>query len=79
MIDSFRGKYAFLSNFYPSPVELDGYVYPTVEHAYQAAKTEDVDARMSILTADKPATAKALGRGVPLREGWDDFRRNHDT
>ena len=37
-IDCFAGKYAFLSNFYPSPIAPfnDGIVYPTVEHAFQA-------------------------------------------
>ena len=28
----------FLSNFFTSPVELNSKLYPTVEHAYQAAK-----------------------------------------
>lgn len=30
-------------NFYPAPVEWDGEMYPTVEHASQAAKTLDAD------------------------------------
>jgi ribA/ribD-fused uncharacterized protein len=33
-IDSFRAEYFFLSNFSPYPV----YGYPTLEHAFQAAK-----------------------------------------
>jgi hypothetical protein len=40
-IKAFRGKHAFLSNFHPSPVVLDGQTNPTVEHAFQAAKTAD--------------------------------------
>ena len=39
MIDKFSGKYAFLSNFFPAEVVLEGEKYPTVEHAFQAAKT----------------------------------------
>ena len=37
-ITRFHGEYRFLSNFYPVKVEYDGVQYPTVEHAYQAAK-----------------------------------------
>ena len=37
--DKFDGDYAFLSNFYESPCKFEGDIYPTVEHAFQAAKT----------------------------------------
>lgn len=39
IIDSFHGEYAFLSNYYDSPIFYDGILYPSVEHAFQAAKT----------------------------------------
>lgn len=39
MIDRFRGKYWFLSNFYESPIEEENIVYPTLEHYFQAQKT----------------------------------------
>jgi hypothetical protein len=38
-IEVFTGPYFFLSNFAESPVEFDGVIYPTVEHAFAAAKT----------------------------------------
>lgn len=37
-IDEFRGKYFFLSNFYPAPVEYQGYRFENNEAAFQAAK-----------------------------------------
>src|SRR6185503_14597055 len=40
-IDSFKDEYRFLSNFYPAPVQFDGIRFPTVEHAYQFARTLD--------------------------------------
>lgn len=40
MIPSFLGTNRFLSNFYAAKVRLDGEEYPTVEHAYQAAKVD---------------------------------------
>jgi ribA/ribD-fused uncharacterized protein len=69
-ISDFRGDYAFLSNFYPSPVSLDGVDYPTVEHAFQAAKTFDNSIRLSILNAGTPGQAKRMGRRLKRREDW---------
>lgn len=71
-ITSFRGEYEFLSNFYPSVVVLDGMKYPTVEHAYQASKTESDEQRYLIGRAETPAKAKRLGRKAHLRPDWDD-------
>lgn len=74
MIDSFRGKYRFLSNFYPSVVVLDGVEYVTIEHAFQAAKTDDQADRLIIGTAYGPAAAKRAGRMVQLRPDWEDVK-----
>lgn len=38
----FHGRFRFLSNFWPASVVMDGEVYPTVEHAYQAAKIAEL-------------------------------------
>ena len=73
-IESFKGKYAFLSNFTPAHVRLDGVTYPSVEHAFQAAKTLDDTARARILAAPTAGKAKALGQHVKLRDGWDAMR-----
>lgn len=73
-ITSFSGRYHFLSNFSASPIRFDGATYPTVEHAFQAAKTEDREARHKIARAATPGIAKRLGRSVELRPGWDDIR-----
>ena len=40
-IRQFKGEFRFLSNFYPSPVKFRGILYPSVEHAYQSAKSAD--------------------------------------
>lgn len=45
--------------------------YPTVEHAYQAAKTHDRTARRRIREASTAADAKTLGQDVTLRDDWD--------
>jgi len=74
VINSFQGEYFFLSNFFYSPVEFEGEIYPAVEHAFQAAKTFDLEQRTSILQAASPAQAKHLGRGLPLREDWEQVK-----
>lgn len=73
-IDSFRGPYGFLSNFFPAYVMLDYQDFPTVEHAFQAAKTFDIRERVTILEADTPGKAKQLGRRVTLRPDWEDVK-----
>lgn len=73
-IQGFEGRYKFLSNFYPCEVHLDGIKYPSVEHAYQAAKTLDSYQRKQILQAANPGYAKRLGRTVVLRPDWEEIK-----
>ena len=74
MINSFEGKYAFLSNFYESPIAEDRIIYPTVEHYFQAQKTLDINERKKIAAADTPGKAKRLGRSVTLRPDWEEIK-----
>lgn len=71
MIKEFRGKYRFLSNFFPCPVEMDRRLYRTVEHAYQAAKTILNEERSQIQACMNPGQAKKLGRKVTLSSNWE--------
>ena len=73
-IDKFDGEHAFLSNFHPSPVLMDGEWFPTVEHAFQAAKTKDWSERRVVRLASTPGRAKRLGRRVSLREDWEQIK-----
>jgi ribA/ribD-fused uncharacterized protein len=74
MIDSFRGQHAFLSNFHPSPLTIDGITYATVEHAFQAAKTHNRAEKAQIAEASTPGKAKRLGRRVQLRPDWESVK-----
>ena len=67
-ITSFTGHHRWLSNFWPAPVVLDNVLYPTVENAYQAAKTDP--ANRTPFVACTPGQAKRLGRAVKLRHDW---------
>jgi ribA/ribD-fused uncharacterized protein len=75
IIRSFRNKHAFLSNFYKSAAWYDRLVYPTAEHAYQAAKCRQIESRR-LFQSDfmTPGEAKRRGRHVLLREDWDTIR-----
>jgi ribA/ribD-fused uncharacterized protein len=73
-IDSFSGQYAFLSNFYPCEVEFEGDIYPSAEHAYQAAKTTDPDVRRMIRELSSPGKAKRTGKDIRIRPDWKNWR-----
>lgn len=75
MINSFTGRYRFLSNFWMLAFEV--YLpddptlgYPSTEHAYQAAKTNDLTLRRDILLLS-PGGSKSFGRHVKMRPDWD--------
>lgn len=73
-IEGFQGEYRFLSNFWPAEVVFDGKVYPTTEHAYQAAKSLDPAYREAIRTTESPGKVKRMSRGVELRPDWDQVK-----
>lgn len=79
-ITRFRGCYSFLNNMYPSSVFYDGYEYPTVEHAFQAAKCEReftiANWCMQIQKVKSPQKAKRIGQSIKLRQDWEEVKYN---
>ena len=73
VIDSFHGDHEFLSNFYPAMVKSGGLRFSTVEHAYQASKTNDHFAwvKISNMPASQAGKAKRMGRKLRMRKDWD--------
>lgn len=53
---------------------FEGELYPTVEHAFQAAKALDLQVRAGIREAGHPAAAKQMGRRVDLRKDWEQVK-----
>ena len=74
LINSFRGEFFFLSNFYPVVIWNAGICYPSAEHAYQAAKTFNQAERLAIASLDKSGQAKRAGRIVTLRPDWEQVK-----
>ena len=81
-IYGFSGATRWLSNFYLAAITYDGAVYPSTEHAYQAAKTLDTEERKPFQLQNHPNTsiscrrAKALGYKITLRPDWEDVKRD---
>lgn len=74
-INSFRGKYYFLSNMYPVPVTFENMTYSCAESAFQAAKCSDPADRKKFIFLNG-YEAKKLGRRVNLRKDWESVKLN---
>jgi ribA/ribD-fused uncharacterized protein len=74
MIGPFVGRYHFLSSFFPTPIHYEEICYPSVEHAYQAAKSLDHNVRKTISLMRSAAQAKRMGGALVLRPDWDRLR-----
>lgn len=74
VIKEFQGEYRWLSNFAPVKVVLDGDTYSSVEHAYMAAKSLDVNWREFCKDTHKAGDVKRASRGIELREDWESIK-----
>jgi ribA/ribD-fused uncharacterized protein len=74
-----RDRFGFLSHFHPSPIMLEGECWPTVEHYYQAQKSDDPDYRAAVRAAARPGLAKRLAAppAAPRRVSKDSWFRKH--
>lgn len=73
MINDFRGKYRWLSNFHLAPVYGWGMLFPATEHAYMAGKCKNPADRKQFLDCTA-VVAKRLGKTVELRDDWNEVR-----
>lgn len=77
VIDRFADQYAWLSNFYPCSIELDGFIFPNVESAYVSAKTTSIQEKEKIHKLSlqyPPGYIKKVGKSIVLRDGWDEIK-----
>ncbi len=66
--------YAWLSNFYDSPIRWRQREYATAEHLYQAMKATNIEDHILVQSAPSPAHAKKAGRSIEMRPDWDMVR-----
>lgn len=67
----FQGENRWLSNFWPCNVVLDDMEFKSVEAAYVAAKTTDLNIRKAIQDLPKAGDCKRFGRKIKLSPYWD--------
>lgn len=70
---AFQSPHSPLSNLFITPIERNGIVYPSAEHAYQHAKAiscEDYALAQSILGNLCPFEAMATGKRVSTNKEW---------
>ena len=71
-ITGFSGRWEALSNWFPATVVWSGKQYPSVEHAFQAAKAEaEPEQAEAIRKAASPKEANALGQALSLPPTWE--------
>lgn len=65
--------YGEFSNFAAYPIKLDGELWPTSEHYFQAQKFKERKLRAKIRRAKTPMIAARMGRdrSKPLRRDWE--------
>jgi len=73
VIDKFDDEFAFLSNFYPASVSMDGMTFQNSEAAYQAQKCLNAMDKFQFCNLS-PRDAKKLGRKVQLLPDWEDIK-----
>ena len=71
-----QGPFGCFSNFAAYPVELDGKVWPTSEHYFQAQKFTGTEFEEEIRRVKSPMIAARMGRArsKPLRADWEQVK-----
>jgi ribA/ribD-fused uncharacterized protein len=69
-------EFGCFSNFAPFPVRMDGKLWPTSEHYFQAQKFDEVEHRERIRQTKSPLIAARMGRDrkKPLRRDWESVK-----
>lgn len=70
--------YGVFSNLYRRPMEFEGEVFPTAEHAYQAGKARKPEVRAWLLAAPSPSLLAMAAHGLyawDVAPGWSAGRR----
>jgi ribA/ribD-fused uncharacterized protein len=73
---SVKNVYGEFSNFALFPININGVIWPTSEHFYQAQKFFDHDLQEKVRTAETPLMAAQIGRDPnnPMRADWDQVK-----
>lgn len=76
--NSKSNEWSWLSNFFLSPMTIEGNDYLTVEHWFQSQKFTNQELQEQIRTAATPTKAKHLGRtrDTSFLSNWDSVKED---
>lgn len=76
-----RAQFFFLSHFHAAAIDIEGEVWPTVEHSFQSRKSLNPEFRAAIRACGHPGMAKRLGAAPegPRRFSADSWFRTHSN
>lgn len=73
-IDNFSGYFEFLHNNFLTPIYYEGILYPSVSHAFHAARSSDDSTRKAILHAESLAAVAKIAIRINDPENWQNKR-----
>ncbi len=73
-IERLIGEFRGFDNFTMKPIEYEHIMYPSPEHAFQAAKTTDLLIRAGMASIKTASEAKAAGQKLKLRDDWAEIK-----
>lgn len=74
MINRFKNEYHWLSNFYNCSVEINGLKYPSVEHAYQSEKSNDLEWKLYCQFTKSAGLVKIKSKELITIDCWHDIK-----
>lgn len=74
MIKEFRNEYAWLSNFTPVKIIIQGIEFNSVEHAYMSRKSDDEGWVEFCANTKSAAEVKKASHKIKLKEGWNKIK-----
>ena len=75
MIKEFQNEFRWLSNFAPVKIILDGVEFPSIEHAYMSAKSDDMKWKKFCSNPNNKANdVKRQSRNIVLKENWNNIK-----
>jgi ribA/ribD-fused uncharacterized protein len=70
----FDNEYNYLDNFFKCKINYEGIVYPSCNHAYQAAKVLDVNAKILISQIPEHSKLYMVVDRYPEKYNWEDIK-----
>ena len=74
MTMQFKDEYRWLSNFAPVEIEYEGRTFPSLEHAYQAAKSTDSTWKDYCASGVSSGNVKRKSKNIIYQPDWEEVK-----